>query len=80
MAASSILHSSPSVPTTRRAHADTLLGALECLRSGMTTVQDMLTLYPYEDRHMDAVMAAYDKVGFLPEAGHVAGLPEVATP
>jgi guanine deaminase len=44
-------------------YARTLLGALECLRSGMTTIQDMLTLYPYEDRHMDAVMAAYDKVG-----------------
>src|SRR5262245_10345908 len=44
-------------------YARTLLGALECLRSGMTTVQDMLTLYPYDDRHMDAVMAAYDKVG-----------------
>jgi carnitine-CoA ligase len=29
MAASSILHSSPSVLTTRRAHADTLLGALD---------------------------------------------------
>src|SRR5215813_8144607 len=43
--------------------ARTLLGALECLRSGMTTIQDMLTLYPYEDRHMDAVMAAYEKVG-----------------
>ena len=44
-------------------YARTLLGALECLRSGMTTIQDMLTLYPYEERHMDAVMAAYDKVG-----------------
>ena len=44
-------------------YARTLLGALECLRSGMTTVQDMLTLYPYEDRHMDAVMEAYAKVG-----------------
>ena len=44
-------------------YARTLLGALECLRSGMTTIQDMLTLYPYEDRHMDAVMAAYEKVG-----------------
>ncbi len=44
-------------------YARTLLGALECLRSGMTTVQDMLTLYPYEDRHMDAVMAAYERVG-----------------
>jgi guanine deaminase len=44
-------------------YARTLLGALECLRSGMTTIQDMLTLYPYEDRHMDAVMAAYERVG-----------------
>ena len=44
-------------------YARTLLGALECLRSGMTTIQDMLTLYPYDERHMNAVMAAYDKVG-----------------
>src|ERR1700726_2516028 len=44
-------------------YARTLLGALECLRSGMTTIQDMLTLYPYEDRHMDAVMAAYEQIG-----------------
>src|SRR5215813_9661553 len=44
-------------------YARTLLGALECLRSGMTTIQDMLTLYPYEDRHMDAVMKAYEEVG-----------------
>ena len=44
-------------------YARTMLGALECLRSGMTTIQDMLTLYPYEDRHFDAVMAAYEKIG-----------------
>lgn len=44
-------------------YARTLLGAFECLRSGMTTVQDMLTLFPYEDRHLEAVMAAYDKIG-----------------
>ena len=44
-------------------YARTLLGALECLRSGMTTVQDMLTLYPYDDRNMDAVMRAYQEVG-----------------
>ncbi len=49
--------------STEEVYARTLLGALECLRSGMTTVQDMLTLYPYEDRHMDAVMDAYAKVG-----------------
>lgn len=44
-------------------YARTLLGALECLRSGMTTLQDMLTLYPYHERHMDAVLKAYDAVG-----------------
>src|ERR1700733_12614639 len=44
-------------------YARTLLGAFESLRSGMTTIQDMLTLYPYEDRHMDAVMRAYQEVG-----------------
>jgi 5-methylthioadenosine/S-adenosylhomocysteine deaminase len=43
--------------------ARTLLGALECLRSGMTTIQDMLTLYPFEDRHLDAVMHAYEQIG-----------------
>src|SRR5262245_1804308 len=43
--------------------ARTLLCARECLRSGMTTIQDMLTLYPFEDRHLDAVMRAYDEIG-----------------
>ncbi len=43
--------------------ARTLLGALECLRSGMTTIQDMLTLYPFEDRHLDAVIEAYQRIG-----------------
>jgi len=43
--------------------ARTLLGALECLRSGMTTIQDMLTLYPFEDRHFDTVMEVYERIG-----------------
>ncbi len=43
--------------------ARTLLGALECLRSGMTTIQDMLTLYPFEDRHFDTVMEVYEQIG-----------------
>jgi guanine deaminase len=43
--------------------ARTLVGALECLRSGMTTIQDMLTLYPFDDRHLDAVMRAYEEIG-----------------
>ncbi len=29
----------------------------------MTTIQDMLTLYPFEDRHFDTVMEVYDQVG-----------------
>ena len=43
--------------------ARTLIGALECLRSGMTTVQDMLTLYPFDPAHLDTVLQAYDDVG-----------------
>lgn len=51
-------------PRTRaEVRARTLLGALECLRSGMTTVQDMLTLYPFDPEHLDTVMEAYDSVG-----------------
>src|SRR5258708_4926217 len=26
-------------------------------------IQDMLTLYPFEDRHLDAVMQAYEQIG-----------------
>jgi guanine deaminase len=43
--------------------ARTLLGALECLRSGMTTVQDMLTLYPFDQRNLDAALDAYQSLG-----------------
>lgn len=41
----------------------TLLGALECLKSGMTTVQDMVTLFPFDPDHLDAVVEAYDEIG-----------------
>jgi 5-methylthioadenosine/S-adenosylhomocysteine deaminase len=43
--------------------ARTLLGALECARSGMTTVQDMLTLYPFEPEHLDVVIETYERIG-----------------
>ena len=43
--------------------ARTMLGALECLRSGMTTVQDMLTLYPFNPEHLDTVIRTYAEVG-----------------
>lgn len=43
--------------------ARTLIGALECLRSGMTTVQDMVTLYPFDPEHFEAVIEAYEQIG-----------------
>ena len=43
--------------------ARTMLGALECLRSGMTTVQDMLTLYPFNPAHLDTVIRTYEELG-----------------
>ncbi|MDC7786772.1 amidohydrolase family protein [Rhodoplanes sp. TEM] len=43
--------------------ARTLIGALECLRSGMTTVQDMVTLYPFDPEHFEAVVEAYEEIG-----------------
>ena len=55
----------PQYPKRSRAEikARTLLGALECLRSGMTTVQDMVTLYPFDPDHLDAVIEAYEEIG-----------------
>ncbi len=41
----------------------TMLGALECLKSGMTTVQDMVTLFPFDPDHLSAVVEAYEEIG-----------------
>lgn len=49
--------------TTADVRLRTLLGALECVRSGITTVQDMLSLFPEEDAYLDAVLDAYDEIG-----------------
>ena len=43
--------------------ARTLVGALECLRCGITTVQDMLGLVPLTDEQTDVVIAAYREAG-----------------
>ncbi|WP_324274913.1 amidohydrolase family protein [Blastococcus brunescens] len=43
--------------------ARTLVGALECLRSGITTVQDMLGLVPLTEESVDVVLSAYREVG-----------------
>src|SRR5262249_45639844 len=43
--------------------ARTLVGALESLRCGITTVQDMLGLVPLTDEQTDVVIAAYREAG-----------------
>lgn len=43
--------------------ARTLVGALESLRCGITTVQDMLGLTPLNDRYTDTVLSAYRDAG-----------------
>ncbi|PJJ63605.1 amidohydrolase family protein [Compostimonas suwonensis] len=49
--------------------ARTLLGAYECLRSGMTTVQDMVTLFPFDPEHLEAVVEAYEEIGIRAVVG-----------
>ena len=73
----------PSYPkrSLEEVRARTLLGAIECLRSGMTTVQDMLTLFPYDEAHVDCVLQAYADVGircvFSMQVGDIAGIERV---
>jgi 5-methylthioadenosine/S-adenosylhomocysteine deaminase len=43
--------------------ARTLLGAMECLRHGITTVQDMCSLVPRDEATLDTILAAYAEVG-----------------
>ena len=43
--------------------ARTLVGAIECLRCGITTVQDMLGLVPLSDAQTDVVIDAYREAG-----------------
>jgi guanine deaminase len=55
----------PSYPkrSTAEIRARTLLGAIECLRGGITTVQDLATIYPFDEEHLDAMLQAYEDVG-----------------
>jgi guanine deaminase len=41
----------------------TLLGAVDCLRGGITTIQDMATIFPYSEEAVDIVLDAYAEVG-----------------
>lgn len=55
----------PNYPRRSKAEirARTLLGAVECLRSGITTVQDMLTLAPMDPDDVQVVLDAYAEAG-----------------
>ena len=41
----------------------TLVGALESMRCGITTVQDMLGLIPLTEEYVDVVLSAYEEIG-----------------
>lgn len=41
----------------------TLIGGLECLKNGVTTVQDMNTIVPHDEEGLDTIIAAYEEIG-----------------
>lgn len=55
----------PNYPRRSREEvkARALLGAVECLRGGITTIQDLCTLHPYDPDHVAAMLEAYDEAG-----------------
>jgi len=60
------LHSQPAYWGRRskeELRARTLLGAMECLRHGITTIQDMNSLMPQDEETLDAILAAYAEIG-----------------
>ena len=60
------LHSQPAYlgPRSKRElRLRTLIGAVECLRNGITTVQDMNSLVPMDEPTLDTILAAYDECG-----------------
>ena len=60
------LHSQPAYFGKRRREElrmRTILGALENLKSGITTVQDFCTVLPQDEETLDTILAAYDEIG-----------------
>jgi guanine deaminase len=47
----------------REVRLRTLLGAVECLRNGITTVQDMVGCGPGSEEHVETIIRAYEEVG-----------------
>ena len=73
----------PSWPkrSKEEVRARTLIGAVECIHSGITTIQDMLTIFPFDPEHVDTALDAYDEVGlrtvFALQIGNQRGLDRV---
>jgi cytosine/adenosine deaminase-related metal-dependent hydrolase len=60
------LHSQPAYWGKRsraELRARTLLGAMECLRHGITTIQDMNSLVPQHEETLDIILGAYAEAG-----------------
>ncbi|WP_237214675.1 amidohydrolase family protein [Falsiroseomonas oryziterrae] len=60
------LHSQPAYWGTRskqELRLRTLLGAMEALRAGITTVQDMNSLVPQDEETLDVILSAYEEAG-----------------
>ena len=55
----------PNYPQRSReeVRARVVTGALEALKSGITTVQDMATVHPFDPAEVDAIAQAYDDIG-----------------
>lgn len=49
--------------STREVRLRTLLGAIECLRNGITTVQDMVGCGPGAEAHVETIIQTYREVG-----------------
>ena len=60
------LHSQPAYlgpRSAREVRLRTLIGAVDCIRHGVTTVQDMNSLVPMDEPSLDTVLAAYAESG-----------------
>jgi 5-methylthioadenosine/S-adenosylhomocysteine deaminase len=60
------LHSQPAYfgPRSKaEIRVRTLLGALECVRNGITTIQDMNFLVPQDEETLDIILGAYAEIG-----------------
>jgi len=69
----------PNYPQRSREEirARVLIGALEALKSGITTLQDMASVHPFDPGEVDAILQAYDDAGircvFALQVGDVLG-------